>query len=216
MPCMRGMPPMITAVLWRKTLDRGGGIRGRRCLGWCRLQRREEVLHEPHALECHTDRLLAALPRRMVHHGTTHMGHRRDGGQFHQPFPLKIAVDPFGDAFVAPEGVDQRLIGHSLARVAGTAFVDLGEERQTVRLPRVECRMVVSSWRASCPQVAVWPIPPVIIPSVSGSATRGPVSASSGLFPRTTWRHVTGAASMGTPCIGGRARPVAIDRPALA
>jgi hypothetical protein len=31
----------------------------------------------------------------MVHHGTIHMGHRRDGGQFHQPFPLKIAVNPW-------------------------------------------------------------------------------------------------------------------------
>ncbi len=76
--------------------------------------------------------------------------------------------------------------------------------------------MVVSSSRASRPQVAVWPIPPVIIPSVSGGAARRPVSASSGLFPRTTWRHVTGAAPMGTPCTGGRARPMAVGRLALA
>ena len=121
-----GHSPMITAVLWREMLDRGGGIRGRRCLGWCRLQRREVVLHEPHALECQADRLLAVLPRRMVHHGTTHMGHRRDGGQFHQPFPLNIAVEPFKNK-VAPRhrrGLD----GQALHRWQSQADAD--------RLPR--------------------------------------------------------------------------------
>ena len=56
---------------------------------------REDVLHEPPTLRCHADRLMTAMPRRVVHDGTTHMGHPRDGGQFHQPFQLESALDPF-------------------------------------------------------------------------------------------------------------------------
>ena len=102
MPCVRGAPPMTTAVLGRQPRDRGGVVRGRRCLGWCRVQRRADVLHEPHPLRGQTDRLMAAMPRLVVHDGTTHRGHPRDGGQFHQPFQLECALDPFRHGFPDP------------------------------------------------------------------------------------------------------------------
>jgi hypothetical protein len=79
------------------------------------------------------------LPMRVVHHRTTHRGHLRDGGQFYQPFPFKLALDAFRHAFVVPQGVDQRLIGHSLARIAGSAGVEFVEERHLLLLHRVEC-----------------------------------------------------------------------------
>ena len=78
--------------------------------------RREDALHEPHPVGGHADRLLTAMPGRVVHDGTPHVGHRRDGGQFHQPFPFKRALDAFGDAFVEPQGVDEPLIGQSASQ----------------------------------------------------------------------------------------------------
>ena len=86
---------MSTAVLWRPMLDRGV-VRRRRCLRWCRVPRREEVLHEPNPLGCDADRLMTAMPMLVVHDGTTHMGHRRDGGQFHQSLLLELALQPCG------------------------------------------------------------------------------------------------------------------------
>jgi hypothetical protein len=80
--------------------------------------RREDVLHELHPVGGHADRLLMVLPMLAVHHRTTHRRHLRDGGQVHQPFALELVLDAFGDAFVEPQGVDERLIGHALARVA--------------------------------------------------------------------------------------------------
>ena len=79
---------------------------------------REDVLHELHPLGCHTDRLLMSLSLGVVHHCTTHSSHPRDGGQFHQPFSLERALDAFRHAFIEPQGVNQRLIGDSLARVS--------------------------------------------------------------------------------------------------
>ena len=89
---------------------------------------REDVLHEPHALECHADCLLTAIPMRVVHDGTIHMGHRRDNGQFHQPFLLELALKPFCQSFAKSQGVDQRLIGNTLAYVSGTLYVECVEE----------------------------------------------------------------------------------------
>lgn len=37
-------------------------VRGHRRVGRCRLRRRKDILHEPHILGCHGNRLLTALP----------------------------------------------------------------------------------------------------------------------------------------------------------
>jgi hypothetical protein len=47
---------------------------------------REDLLHEPPTLRCHADRLMTAMPRRVVHDGATHCGYSRQCGQFNQPF----------------------------------------------------------------------------------------------------------------------------------
>jgi hypothetical protein len=132
--------------------------------------RREEVLHEPHPLGGHADRLLTAMPRRVVHDGTPHVGHRRDGGQVHQSFPFKRALDAFGDTFLEPQGVDERFIGHSLARVAGTAGVEFGEKRHLRWLHRVECDhggLLLAGLGPTGGRPA-----PAIIPSVLGGRAR--------------------------------------------
>jgi hypothetical protein len=61
------------------------------------------------------------LLMRVVHHRTTHSSHPRQGGQFDESFPLELTLDAFRHAFVEPQGIDQRLIGDSLACVACTA-----------------------------------------------------------------------------------------------
>jgi hypothetical protein len=132
------------------------------------------------------------LPMRMVHHRTTHRGHLRDGGQFYQPFLLEFALDAFRHAFGEPQGVDQRLIGDPLARVACTAGVEFIEERHMLLLHRFECHhgglllacLVPTGGRVAHPA-------PAIIPSGSGGEARRHVSAWSGLFPQddVTPRH---------------------------
>jgi hypothetical protein len=95
----------------------------------------------------------------MVHHRTTHIGHRRDGGQFHQPFQLERALDPFRHVFAEPQGVDQLLIGNTLARVACTPLVELVEERDTLLLPLVEWhhRGLLGSGEGLCREVSQAP-----------------------------------------------------------
>ena len=64
------------------------GWRRRRGCGIYRVSTiREDVLHEPHPLGCHANRLMMGLPLRVVHYRTTDSSHPRDVGQFHQPFP---------------------------------------------------------------------------------------------------------------------------------
>src|SRR6266571_6550251 len=77
------------------------------------------------------------------------------------------------EGFAEPQGVDQRLIGDPLARVAGTPCVELVEERQTLLLHRVEwphgglllACLVPTGGRLAHPA-------PAIIPSVSGAEAR--------------------------------------------
>jgi hypothetical protein len=78
------------------------------------------------------------MPMLVVHDGTTHMGHRRDNGQFHQAFLLKLALKLFRQGFAEPQGVDQVLIGNTLACVSFTPCVKLLEERYPLWLHRVE------------------------------------------------------------------------------
>jgi hypothetical protein len=98
------------------------------------VQRSEDVLQEPNTLGCYANRLLTAMPMRGVHDGKTHIGHRRDNGQFHQPFLLKLALKPFRQGFAAPQGVDQLLIRNPVERVSCTPCVELVEKRYTLLL----------------------------------------------------------------------------------
>jgi hypothetical protein len=63
---------------------------------------RQDLLPEPNTVVGHADGLTTAPPRLAVDDGTTHGGHPRDGGQFHQPLLLESALEAFRDAFAEP------------------------------------------------------------------------------------------------------------------
>ena len=124
-------------------LNRGGWVRGRQRLGRCHVQRREDVLQEPNTLGCYANGLLTAMPMRGVHDGKTHIGHRRDNGQFHQPFLLKLALKPFRKGFRRTPG--RRSAPHREPRGVRLLHSVCRARRGTLSVAAPSSRM--ASWR---------------------------------------------------------------------
>jgi hypothetical protein len=92
---------------------------------------RQDVLDELHPARGHADGLTTTPPLGGVHDGSPYVGNRRDSGQFYQPLPFELALEPFRDVFAEPQGVDHLVVGDTLARIAFSPLVKLAEERHT-------------------------------------------------------------------------------------
>jgi hypothetical protein len=125
---------MITVVCGLHRLDRDGMAWGGRRLRRCHAPRRDNVFYQPNTLRRHADRLLSAIPMCVVHDGTPHVGQRRNSGQLHQAFPFELTLKPFRHGFAEPKGINQRLVGHTLACVSCAPRVELIEERHPLLL----------------------------------------------------------------------------------